>query len=349
MDKPLTANSKLQTREQTASIPCFSIIIPVYNVAPYLRECLDSILAQTFTDWECLCVDDGSTDASTEILDEYTRQDARFRVFHKKNGGVSSARNLALRHARGEWVCFADSDDIAYPWWLTTFTYFHSHTNADLIRVAYPSHRPYNPTPPNLESIPYSVFSENKKILEWGWATFGQDGYPFLYAIRRILLRDIHFLPDVRLKEDILFALSFLPKITSAIQCDVITYWYRYRDNSAIRRHPPYAESLKRIQHYIRIYQEQEILCQTYNANLRFASSWLILSEVITIIDNHKIKHIPEILNYCINQNVFALVDVPLKWRLFLSWCIKGHTWPLQLAFYWLWFKRAIVRWWIRN
>jgi glycosyltransferase involved in cell wall biosynthesis len=92
--------------------PFFSIIIPVYNVAPYLRECLDSVLAQTFTDWECLCVNDGSTDESGAILDEYAQKDPRFRVFHKKNSGVSAARNLGLDNVRGEWVLFLDSDDL---------------------------------------------------------------------------------------------------------------------------------------------------------------------------------------------------------------------------------------------
>ena len=63
--------------------PVFSIIIPVYNVAPYLRECLDSVLAQTFADWEAICVDDGSTDGSGAILDEYAAKDARFRIVHQ--------------------------------------------------------------------------------------------------------------------------------------------------------------------------------------------------------------------------------------------------------------------------
>ena len=65
--------------------PFFSIIIPVYNVAPYLRECLDSVVAQTFTDWEAICVDDGSTDGSGAILDEYEAGDKRFRVIHQRN------------------------------------------------------------------------------------------------------------------------------------------------------------------------------------------------------------------------------------------------------------------------
>ena len=90
----------------------FSIIIPVYNVAPYLRECLDSVLAQAFTDWEAICVDDGSTDGSGAILDEYATKDERFRVIHQKNAGVSAARNKALDAAKGEWLAFLDADDL---------------------------------------------------------------------------------------------------------------------------------------------------------------------------------------------------------------------------------------------
>ena len=89
----------------------FSIIIPVYNSAPYLRECLNSVLAQTFTDWEAICVDDGSTDGSGVILDEYAAKDKRFRVIHQKNAGVSAARNAALDVTQGEWIWFVDSDD----------------------------------------------------------------------------------------------------------------------------------------------------------------------------------------------------------------------------------------------
>ena len=96
-------------------IHSFSIIIPVYNVAPYLRECLDSILSQTFTDWETICVDDGSTDGSGAILDEFADRDSRFRIIHKSNAGVSAARNVALDVASGEWVSFVDADDVLTP------------------------------------------------------------------------------------------------------------------------------------------------------------------------------------------------------------------------------------------
>lgn len=93
----------------------FSIIVPVYNVAPYLRDCLDSVLAQTCGDWECVCVDDGSTDGSAAVLDDYAAKDARFRVVHKKNEGVAIARNTALDIIKGDWFLFLDSDDVWAP------------------------------------------------------------------------------------------------------------------------------------------------------------------------------------------------------------------------------------------
>ena len=88
-----------------------SIIVPVYKVEQYLCRCLDSIVAQTFTDWECILVDDGSPDDSGTICDEYAENDKRFRVFHQENAGVSAARNKGLDEAKGEWICFVDSDD----------------------------------------------------------------------------------------------------------------------------------------------------------------------------------------------------------------------------------------------
>jgi glycosyltransferase involved in cell wall biosynthesis len=88
-----------------------SVIIPVYNTEKYLQECIDSVLSQTFTDFECILVDDGSPDNSGKICDEYAKKDKRIRVIHKENGGVSSARNAGLDIAQGEWIIFVDSDD----------------------------------------------------------------------------------------------------------------------------------------------------------------------------------------------------------------------------------------------
>lgn len=88
-----------------------SVIVPVYNTVHYLPRCIDSILSQSFTDFELLLIDDGSIDGSGQICDAYAEKDNRIRVFHKENGGVSSARNVGLDNAKGEWITFIDSDD----------------------------------------------------------------------------------------------------------------------------------------------------------------------------------------------------------------------------------------------
>ena len=95
--------------------PLFSIIIPVYRSGPFLRDCLDSIRNQTLTDWECICINDGSPDDSGAILDEYARKDARFTAIHQDNRGVSAARNAGLSVARGNWTAFVDGDDTVEP------------------------------------------------------------------------------------------------------------------------------------------------------------------------------------------------------------------------------------------
>ena len=91
--------------------PKLSIIIPIYNAEKYLERCLDSVLNQSFQDYELLLIDDGSTDRSAEICDSYAKHDERIKVFHKENGGVSSARNMGLDNATGEWIYFVDADD----------------------------------------------------------------------------------------------------------------------------------------------------------------------------------------------------------------------------------------------
>lgn len=92
-----------------------SIIVPVYNTKSYLRNCIDSVLRQKYQNWELILVDDGSTDGSGRICDEYTEKDSRIRVEHKPNSGVSDARNYGLDLVKGEWIFFLDSDDEIYP------------------------------------------------------------------------------------------------------------------------------------------------------------------------------------------------------------------------------------------
>jgi len=97
-------------------MPEFSIIVPVFNTEKYLRQCLDSVLVQTFTDYECIMVNDGSTDNSVEIAQEYCSIDNRFKLIQKDNGGASAARNKGIMAAKGEYLFFLDSDDFVLPY-----------------------------------------------------------------------------------------------------------------------------------------------------------------------------------------------------------------------------------------
>ena len=111
-----------------------TIIIPIYNRAKTLPECLDSIINQEHSEFECLLIDDGSHDDSLKVCNDYADKDSRFRVFHKTNGGVRSARSLGLENATGEWVAFVDSDDIIAPNHLSQFaTAIQKYPNVDIL------------------------------------------------------------------------------------------------------------------------------------------------------------------------------------------------------------------------
>lgn len=130
-------------------MPYFSIIVPVYNTSAYLRFCLDSIRMQTFTDWECLCIDDGSSDNSWDILCEYAHVDERFRVFHQGNSGVSKARNKLLDLVEGKYFTFVDSDDVILSDYLEFSNISLEEYACDGLSIQY-----------------YSMFSENYEILD---------------------------------------------------------------------------------------------------------------------------------------------------------------------------------------
>ena len=104
-------NNFINSSVEESDEPLISVIVPIFNVKPYLRECLDSIRAQTYSNIEVLAVDDGSTDGSGEICEEYAREDNRFHVFHTVNNGLSAARNFGLDRAKGDFIAFLDSDD----------------------------------------------------------------------------------------------------------------------------------------------------------------------------------------------------------------------------------------------
>ncbi|MBO7068149.1 MAG: glycosyltransferase family 2 protein [Bacteroidaceae bacterium] len=114
-----------------------SVIVPIYNVEKYLRRALDSILSQTYKDWEAILVDDGSTDGSSLIAEEYARNDNRFKVIHKTNGGQSDARNAGMQHINGEYLLFLDSDDFLHPQLMELCIEAIQRDNSDIVAFTY--------------------------------------------------------------------------------------------------------------------------------------------------------------------------------------------------------------------
>lgn len=123
-----------------------SIIVPIYNMEWCMRKCIDSILVQTFTDFECLLIDDGSKDGSPAICDEYAQKDARITVFHKPNGGLSDARNYGLKRAQGEYTIFVDPDDWVDAEGLDQLYKKAKETNADMVMCDLYYNDPYQQT-----------------------------------------------------------------------------------------------------------------------------------------------------------------------------------------------------------
>lgn len=216
--------------------PFFSVIVPVYNVAPYLGECLDSVLAQTFTDWECLCTDDGSKDGSDLILNAYARRDPRFRIVHQPNAGVSVARNRALGRLRGQWVGFVDSDDFVHPGWLACVRETSdAYPASGMIRFGYRrvagQARYAEAVWENLGRV------RDGEVLEgWGRVAilWGMCGFFVQFAIRRDLVCGVWFDRALRVGEDCVWLVETAFAVQSAVSSDFTFYCYRTREGSAL-------------------------------------------------------------------------------------------------------------------
>ena len=195
-------------------MPIISIIVPVYNSEKYLCRCIDSILNQTFSDFELLLIDDGSTDGSGIICDEYAKKDSRIRVFHKKNGGVSSARNLGIDNAKGEWITFCDSDDWVYPNWLENYDVYYN-SNYDLISQGFETDKPLFGIGENKGKYTYYVEFDNEisKVIEQ-YNKSETIGFLWIKLFKSEIICKNNMLFDERLKrgEDHVFIFKYLLK-----------------------------------------------------------------------------------------------------------------------------------------
>lgn len=211
-----------------------SIIIPVFNAVEYLPKCLDSILAQPYGNWECICVDDGSTDGSGELLDRYAERDARIVVRHESNGGAAFARNVALDIAGGEYVCFVDADD-----WIgddiigNAYAYAGSHGSDIVIWDC------AMVEPTGLKQVRYSVYTEDcenlpaetlQEILRHLVRQTSDHLFPAAYPCsklyRRSLFEDGKFDERLPLSEDRALNFRIYRAVADSV-CGKISYLHR--------------------------------------------------------------------------------------------------------------------------
>ena len=207
-------------------MPLISVIVPVYKVEPYLARCVDSILAQTLPDFELWLVDDGSPDGCPALCDAYAARDERVRVIHKKNGGLSSARNAALDKFTGQHVCFVDSDDYIAPDALETMFAALCETDAD---VAVGNMRSFDET--GKEGAFYAP-TETRTVMEGDemLSTLNQPCAPNrLY--KAAIYRALRF-PEGRLYEDVFVYHKVLAQCRRMVLTGKVGYYYMIRSDS---------------------------------------------------------------------------------------------------------------------
>lgn len=210
-----------------------SIIVPIYNVEPYLRQCLDSIKSQTFRDWECILVDDGSSDSSPAICDEYAAGDARFRVIHEANGGLSHARNAALRIAKGKYIGFVDSDDWIEPEMFDKLYQLINDYDADMSMVGY--RKEY------IGRYSTKHLIRNTEVID-GNTAMREIGYDRLpnYVWNKLHKREIIScdFPEGRNFEDIFVYGQWLKNVEKVVIDPSPLYHYRMRKGSIVHVNP---------------------------------------------------------------------------------------------------------------
>jgi len=262
--------------------PFFSIIIPVYNVAPYLRECLDSVLAQTFTDWEAICVDDGSTDGSGAILDEYAAKDRRFRVIRQPNAGVSAARNVSLDMAKGEVVCFCDADDKLDAQWFETAAGFFKSVNPDVLRLRAKYWHIDGTIQKDEHYVADVSLNAQDEIVEWAWSNLLTRGWSWLFFVKRSVLDDVRFPLNLKIREDTIFVLRFMMRAKSFVQGGFDGYFYRWHSGSAYNGRRTIVESSKFPVEFLAVWNEAcAIVPKLKNSVCRQEASNMVVSSFV--------------------------------------------------------------------
>ncbi|MDR0832723.1 MAG: glycosyltransferase [Candidatus Symbiothrix sp.] len=240
-----------------------SIIVAVYNEEKLLSRCLDSILAQTFTDFEVLLVNDGSTDNSGNICDKYAQKDARIRVFHKENGGVSSARNIGITHAKGTYSIHVDSDDWIEPNMLAEMYDKITSSKSDILIADYYStnalgkniYESQNMILQDVDNLIIALFKNQLK------------GYLWIKLIRHELYskHNISFPTHIKRGEDCIVFVELLLNQPKLVFLARAYYHYIYNAHSITK-----AQSKSRYYEQVDFFEELKSVLEKYNVGAKF-------------------------------------------------------------------------------
>ncbi|MDR2169543.1 MAG: glycosyltransferase [Planctomycetaceae bacterium] len=208
-------------------VPKISIIIPVYNVELYLRDCLDSVVNQTMQEIQIICINDGSTDDSLKILNDYASRDCRILIIDKPNAGVSSARNVGLKHTKGKYILFVDSDDTVDIKLCEKVYAKAEQSNADFVLFFYDTPNGHHNICDNIISLDDKITLEEKKTLLSFGTVCGK-----LWRMDFMRKNDLKFHEQVHNREDTLFYWEGLLLATKISILPEVLYHYYVRENS---------------------------------------------------------------------------------------------------------------------
>lgn len=302
-----------------------SIIIPVYNVEKYLSKCIDSVLAQDFEDWELLLINDGSTDNSGNICDEYAIKDSRIKVFHQENKGVSAARNLGIDNAQGEYIIFIDSDDYVTSTYLSDLSKYDSDIIASGFDLWYADGRPTErKTFDELKSyyLHDNTLSEAISIGEYKYLWHG----PCCKLYKRVTIDDNRFDESLNYGEDHLFNLCILQNCSSITLVPVSNYIYTHYGNvSLTNRRVDYNSMFdylfKMLKIRERLINSLDINDRTYisfcNNQLTFYFWQTIYTLYLSCSSKSERKKVINSITFKIGKRIqFAKCDLPKTYRI---------------------------------
>jgi len=193
-----------------------SIIVPIYNKEGCLQTLIESVLAQSYKDYELLLIDDGSNDSSYEICLAYSEQNKQIRAFRKENGGVSSARNYGIKRSRGEYLYFVDADDKLLDGCLETLMTCYSNKTIDLVLAGYVRHRPNGEVTRNSDAEGSWIMDKNElmhALLEGTFLGGICAVYIYLFKSSIVFENKLYFDENIHYSEDLLFISEYLAVI----------------------------------------------------------------------------------------------------------------------------------------